>query len=104
MAESQAGAAEEAVEGISKIVVDVGGKISVTISSTSAQSVRDVCITAVTFGCHLRWYRQSAISSTSQSVRDVCITAVTLDAIYAGIGFYSTVKTSGLRPSVFTVE
>ena len=75
MAESLAGAAEEAAEGIGKIVVDVGGKISITISSTSAQSVRDVCITAVTLG-----------------------------AIYAGIGFYSTVKTSGLRPSVFTVE
>ena len=50
MAESIAQAAEEAAEGIGKIAVDVGGKISITISSTSAQSVRDVCISAVTLG------------------------------------------------------
>ena len=57
MAESLAGAAEEAAEGIGKIAVDVGGKISITISSTSAQSVRDVCITAVTLGAIYAGYK-----------------------------------------------
>ena len=57
MAESLAGAAEEAAEGIGKITVDVGGKISITISSTSAQSVRDVCITAVTLGTIYAGYK-----------------------------------------------
>ena len=57
MAESLAGAAEEAAEGTGKIAVDVGGKISITISSTSAQSVRDVCITAVTLGAIYAGYK-----------------------------------------------
>ena len=57
MAESLVEAAEEAAEGIGKIVVDVGGKISITISSASAQSVRDVCITAVTLGVIYAGYK-----------------------------------------------
>ena len=57
MAESLAGAAEEAAEGIGKIVVDVGGKISIRISSASAQSVRDVCITAAALGAMYFGYK-----------------------------------------------
>ena len=51
MAESLAGAAEEAAEGIGKIAIDVGGKISITISSTN------VCITAVTLGAIYAGYK-----------------------------------------------
>ena len=57
MAESLAGAEEEAAEGIGKIIVDVGGKISIRISSASARSVRDVCITAVTMGAIYAGYK-----------------------------------------------
>ena len=60
MAESLVEAAEEAAEGIGKIAVDVGGKISIRISIASAQSVRDVCITAVTLGAIYAGYKLMA--------------------------------------------
>ena len=83
MAESLAEAAEEAAEGIGKIAVDVGGKILFTISSTSAQSVRDVCTTAVKLGAIYAGYKliakaiDSAVSRglggerDDQEIRDI---------------------------------
>ena len=62
MAESLAGAAEEAAEGIGKIAVQtsvscLAGEISISITSTNAQPVRDVCITAVTLGAIYAGYK-----------------------------------------------
>ena len=62
MAESVAGAAEEAAKGITQIAIQtsvpyLGGGISISINSTSAKSVRDVCITAVTLGAIYAGYK-----------------------------------------------
>ena len=61
MAESVAGAAEVA-KGITQIAIQtsvpyLGGGISISINSTSAQSVRDVCVTAVTLGAIYAGYK-----------------------------------------------
>ena len=62
MAESVAGAAEEVAKGITQIAIQtsvpyLGGGISISINSNSAQSVRDVCITAVTLGAIYAGYK-----------------------------------------------
>ena len=62
MAESVAGAAEEVAKGITQIAIQtsvpyLGGGISISINSTSAQSVRDVCMTAVTLGAIYAGYK-----------------------------------------------
>ena len=62
MAESVAGATEEAAKGITQIAIQtsvpyLGGGISISINSTSAKSVRDVCITAVTLGAIYAGYK-----------------------------------------------
>ena len=62
MAESIAEAAEEAAEGIGRIVVDVGGKILFTISSISARTVAIVTtgLTTVTLGAIYARYKLKA--------------------------------------------
>ena len=64
MAESLAGAAEEAAEGITQIAVHgsvsyLGGEISITINSNvnSGQLMREACITAVTLGAIYAGYK-----------------------------------------------
>ena len=67
MAESLAGAVEEAAEGIAQIAIHdsvsyLGGEISITINSNSAQLMRETCIAGVTLGAMYAGYKLIAKS------------------------------------------